>query len=771
MEVAGCSSTDEPPQLPPRRMKRPRSPWHDVPTNNSPVIDMDSETRQRLLSAAKYGRVIGTRTTHSMDFYDWSDSHPSDHSQHHAYEVVSGDTSPAGSNEHLAIYLSSESSDEEFHEEVVLRRNLQDREFLFGTNNHQPNPFGNISSSTAMEPLTISTDTLPTLDSSGRVGLSHVEAMKLNLLMEAQRTSTASVKRQREERERQECMKTFFTADNVHHDVSLYQVSNDCLQLPPEEFADKVESKFNVVNEKTEEVMAEVQGLLLPIENLIHSCTNIPVNSTFSEINKDNEDFKEIKSNLSTNKILDEPPKLPIKKLNSVLKSHIAESKPNDELNDLLAQLAGMTTAPLLPVGTTCSLQITAHDSDTEVVGDVSARKQSLSLEAVTTVCDSDPDYDVPRPHASLLHILPQNGRSLSRADDDGIVVEATHFFSRPETPRHGTAEDQSWNGHMSPDSLDFPFSSRRSMNWDSSSSSTSKIQNKQDSQKQRSKKDRSRRATLNGPITQKPLESTPQFDEPLVRRNSMELPTMGSETIVHRAILNQKERGMNEPKLIKKLSAYEGTICEHSSSPYQSLNLNTSVSVGNLSKALEASTSLEDISERSELNSDSTPSQPQDILTHNSRLLTRHEDLDMDSLEASELRKLEVPEMGLPALVSIVEEPDILSDKSDGPMGVEYQSSGSASEGAMMVGNSDSSAGQLTTYNTDTDMEIPSDDEVCQKEQISTEIQSIGKIIEPDSLLEPFPSGKLLICENVTVEIDTTKDESLETDSLEIKI
>lgn len=62
---------------------------------------------------------------------------------------------------------------------------------------------------------------------------------------------------------------------------------------------------------------------------------------------------------------------------------------------------------------------------------------QSMSLDAVSRY-DSEPDYDIPRPHASLFHILPQNGRQFpsSNQDDDGIVVEATHFFSQPESPR-----------------------------------------------------------------------------------------------------------------------------------------------------------------------------------------------------------------------------------------------------------------------------------------------------------------------------------------------
>lgn len=59
---------------------------------------------------------------------------------------------------------------------------------------------------------------------------------------------------------------------------------------------------------------------------------------------------------------------------------------------------------------------------------------QSLSLDAVANMHDSEPDYDIPRPHASLLQILPQSSRIFPGAPDD--EMKATHFFSRPESPR-----------------------------------------------------------------------------------------------------------------------------------------------------------------------------------------------------------------------------------------------------------------------------------------------------------------------------------------------
>lgn len=373
---------DEPPQLPPRRMKRPRSPWHDVPTNNSPIVDNDSEARQRLLSAAKYGRVIGTRTSHSMDFYNWSESRQSDHSQHHAYEVLSDDTSPAGSNEHLAIYLSSESSDDEFHEEVVLRRNIEDRDFLYGENN-QFHPFGKISNASVMEPLTISTDLLPTLDSSGKVGLSHVEAMKLNLLMQAQKTSTETIRRQKEEREK--AISAELKLNENHEKIFNQPDSDECLQLPPEEFADKIDSKMPIALDSTENIMAEVQGLLSPVEKLIHSFeeTNVVADKVIEKSESETalEAVGQVHCIIPAIISEDLPPLLPIKKMKCRATGSSEILKRNsDELNHLLSQLAGMTTAPLLPVGATCSLQMNVMEPEGDTMSSrhrgTMARKQ-----------------------------------------------------------------------------------------------------------------------------------------------------------------------------------------------------------------------------------------------------------------------------------------------------------------------------------------------------------------------------------------------------------
>ncbi|XP_034251680.1 uncharacterized protein LOC117651619 [Thrips palmi] len=738
---AGDSSNDEPPQLPPRRMKRPRSPWHDVPTNNSPVIDLDNDARQRLLSAAKYGRVIGTRTSHSMDFYDWSDPHPSDHSQHHAYEVVSDDTSPAGSNEHLAIYLSSESSDEEFHEDVVLRRNIRDGEFLFGIQD-QPNPFGNITSPSAMEPLTISTDMLPMLDESGRVGLSHVEAMKLNLLMQAQRTSTDLVKKQQEKRDRQKSS-SIVTEDIVQADR--FQFAAECLQKPPEEFADKDELALNEVIESSEKAVAEVQCLLSPTKETLNTVSN--------SLECDDRGGTESQDSVLTTEL---PPSLPTKKVKGLAAScsEGGANRHSDELNDLLAQLAGMTTAPLLPVGATCSLQVGSRGPDGESASSTTAHKQSLSLEVVGNMYDSEPDYDIPRPHASLLQILPQSGRPFPEATDEGM--KATHFFSRPESPRQSILGDQSCSGHMSPDSLDFPFMpTRHSLNWDMSNVTLGHVLDTRDLPKPRIKKDRSRRATLNGPITQQTVECALNFNIPLLRRNSMELSSNETETSN-----NQRDRSANELKQVKRLSAYEAAICEHSSTLHKSSSQPTCI--GKICKKLDVSLSLEDISEKSELNSDSVAS---DAIT-NVRSLPKLDEVDMDSLEASEFKKSEVLEGGAKTLVSIVEESDVLSDKSE-----DDPSTGSASEGAVMLGNSNNSAtDQLTTQNTDSDLEMLSEDESEFANNQKGHHERPGKLIEPDSLLSETILLKKLDIESSTLECESTKDTSLEIDSLELK-
>lgn len=771
----GCSVGDTPPQLPPRRTKRPRSPWHDVPTNNSPVVDMDNDARLRLLSAAKYGRVIGTRTSNSIDFYDWSDSHPSDNSQHHAYEVVSDDPStPAGSNEHLAIYLSSESSDEEFHEEMVLRRNIQDREFLFGSEG-EVSPLANVTKPSAMEPLTIRTNILPTLDSSGRVGLSHVEAVKLNLLMQAQRTSTESIIRRRGEHDDQNCSKPSKAEEHV---VKSYPISNNCLQQPPEEFADKEDLPLITATEVSEKVKVSVKGLFTPTEKLFDSREGSAVDSELNSIVHETNITKveEVRELILSNNILDEPPQLPSKKMKGIWKPDNCEpeSRHSDELNDLLAQLAGMTTAPLLPVGAGCSLQINqVHGADGEVTTAPTAvkKQQSLSLDAFANMYDSEPDYDVPRPHASLLHILPQNGRTFQnyRPGDDDIVVEATHFFSRPESPRHVAMDDQSLNGHMSPDSLDFPFTPRRASTWEPCYSNTGNGQDRPQTQKARPIKDRNRRATLSGPLIHQTGEPAPYQPAPLVRRNSMELPPLEAEADVYARSVNQKERGMTEPKQVKMLSTHDVT-CEHNSSPLSSLSQSYTPCIGEVCKKIEILTSLEDISEKSELNSDSISSRHIINSVSQARTLPRPDELDMDSLEASEFKKVDVPELITTALLSIVEEPDTLSERSDKCSEGTGQSSGSTSEGAVMF-DGNSSATDQQTHNTDTEMEMPSDDEIGHPQDQNT-LDDVRRVFEPDSLLpEPFAVGNGEQNDfGQMVESDSAKDASLETDSLELK-
>lgn len=326
----------------------------------------------------------------------------------------------------------------------------------------------------------------------------------------------------------------------------------------------------------------------------------------------------------------------------------------------------------------------------------------------------------------------------------------------------------------MSPDSLDFPFMARRALNWDVYNSSHGPAQDRRDTHKPRAKRDRSRRATLNGPIIQLPLEPTSVHHKAtIVRRNSIEIPTIESEVIPCARSRNQKERGMTEPKQIKTLSPREATACEHSCQLLSPAK-NYFPCNGAMCKKFEVSSSLDDISEKSELNSDSVSLRPEaNRIT--SGTLQKPEELDMDSLEASEFKKLDISEtLGSSALVSIVEEPDLLSDRScdyhtDDLLG---HSSGSASEGAVMIGvNSNSSCtDQQTAHNTDTDMEMPSDDDFSQTKD--NNIDELARIIEPDSLLnESFVAVKGDVQEiSHMADNDSTRDVSLETDSLELK-
>lgn len=113
------------------------------------------------------------------------------------------------------------------------------------------------------------------------------------------------------------------------------------------------------------------------------------------------------------------------------------------ELDSLLEELAKVTTAPILTPGVTTSL-INPEVSDHEFLKMIPIRRRRIS----------DPDYDIPRPHRSLINI--------SKKDDNAL--EATRFFgpilkpsdletrNRPSTP----AEDYHSNyPSITPDSLE----------------------------------------------------------------------------------------------------------------------------------------------------------------------------------------------------------------------------------------------------------------------------------------------------------------------------
>lgn len=293
----------------------------------------------------------------------------------------------------------------------------------------------------------------------------------------------------------------------------------------------------------------------------------------------------------------------------------------------------------------------------------------------------------------------------------------------------------------------------RHSLNWDMGAVS---VLDQRDLPKSRSKKDRSRRATLNGPITQQTVESALNFNMPLLRHNSMELST--SEKEMNN---NQRDRCTNEMKQVKRLSAYEAATCEHSSPSQKS---SSQTCLGKLCKKLDVS--LEDISEKSELNSDSGTIAPD--LISNARILPKLDELDMDSLEASEFKKSELLEAGAKTLVSIIEESDVLSDRSDFQ---DDPSTGSASEGAVMLGSSNNSeTDQRITQNTDSDLEMLSDEESDLSNGTKRFHENTGKLIEPDSLLSETIMKKLDTEETSTLECESTRDTSLEIDSLELK-
>nr|CAD7571012.1 unnamed protein product [Timema californicum] len=139
----------------------------------------------------------------------------------------------------------------------------------------------------------------------------------------------------------------------------------------------------------------------------------------------------------------------------------------SDELNLLLAQLAEITSAPLLSPGVTISL-VDFPENRKQRDSELSEFDQ-LALQApIRRRRHSDPDYDVPRPHRSLLHLLPRSGGTSVKLAQEGDVIQATRFFGETDlnveslaprlTQLFGTVDHSrnSWNTtSMSPDSLE----------------------------------------------------------------------------------------------------------------------------------------------------------------------------------------------------------------------------------------------------------------------------------------------------------------------------
>nr|CAD7599391.1 unnamed protein product [Timema genevievae] len=139
----------------------------------------------------------------------------------------------------------------------------------------------------------------------------------------------------------------------------------------------------------------------------------------------------------------------------------------SDELNLLLAQLAEITSAPLLSPGVTISL-VDFPENRRQRDSELSEFDQ-LALQApIRRRRHSDPDYDVPRPHRSLLHLLPRPGGTSVKLAQEGDAIQATRFFGETDlnveslaprlTQLFGTLDHSrnSWNTtSMSPDSLE----------------------------------------------------------------------------------------------------------------------------------------------------------------------------------------------------------------------------------------------------------------------------------------------------------------------------
>nr|CAD7258677.1 unnamed protein product [Timema shepardi] len=400
----------KPPGLPPRRFLRPRSPWHDIPTNNSPVYGNLDDLHSASMRQEITDEMLGTPQGFTFVKNKW--------------RAAEKGSSQAQWNRELR--------------QVAFPGRLGQRvlQWQGETSGGEDDKHETSMCSERDKNLTKSPDYQETLKARGKEEGSLVPSGE-----ERNRPALESKK---------ELHTTCHPAVHIEKTQTVVKSTDTSGSFVFVECEDTSKLPLNIERKTNESHIEqnEIPGMEL-IEKQGKNISGTHIN--------------EIEDKVKVNKCIkyEETGHVEQEQLITVTKRY------SDELNLLLAQLAEITSAPLLSPGVTISL-VDFPENRKQRDSELSEFDQ-LALQApIRRRRHSDPDYDVPRPHRSLLHLLPRSGGTSVKLAQEGDVIQATRFFGETDlnveslaprlTQLFGTVDHSrnSWNTtSMSPDSLE----------------------------------------------------------------------------------------------------------------------------------------------------------------------------------------------------------------------------------------------------------------------------------------------------------------------------
>ncbi|XP_063220825.1 uncharacterized protein LOC134530138 [Bacillus rossius redtenbacheri] len=406
-----------PPELPPRRLVRPRSPWHDVPSNNSPIYGNCEElfsdgpqgyavVRSRWQAAEAGGAAQWTRERRQVTF-------PSRLGQ----RAGPGDASPPPGPALTLVLATVHSEDggcggENTTSVPRVAEGTKPAASPPAPALMKTNTYIDLISEGEHEAINLDEESSECDDEShtcitvGEITLADIHDCSRKVTDRLQNTNDSALGNE-------EVSEDMAPDSLMSDDASQCSASWDMSRWVAEEGKSRDAPACPACSPG--DGARPLQCVLLPVAKR-HS----------DELNDVQEDVERVELRRPTGDALACPACSPgdgARPLQCVLLP--VAQRHSDELNLLLAQLAEITSAPLLSPGVTISLvdfpEGRTHGSELDewaAVGPIRRRRHS------------DPDYDVPRPHRSLL--LP--------GGDAGEAAQAPRCLGRP--PPRPCAQD-----------------------------------------------------------------------------------------------------------------------------------------------------------------------------------------------------------------------------------------------------------------------------------------------------------------------------------------